>query len=124
MFRFQLRYFLWAIVIFAIEVIIALFFHDRFVRPYLGDVLVVILLYCLLKAFVTVHVWRAAIGVLIFSFIVEGLQYLHLVEYLGWQNNKIARIVVGNSFSVGDLLCYLSGIIIVLLVEKVYYKKR
>lgn len=33
-----------------LEALIAVFVHDRFVRPYLGDVLVVVLLYCLARA--------------------------------------------------------------------------
>ena len=33
------------LILLAIEVLIALFVHDRFVRPYLGDVIVVIVVY-------------------------------------------------------------------------------
>ncbi|MDE6031460.1 MAG: DUF2809 domain-containing protein, partial [Oscillospiraceae bacterium] len=33
-------------VLFGVEVVIALFVHDRFVRPYLGDVLAVVTVYC------------------------------------------------------------------------------
>lgn len=41
MITFNKKYFLIAILVFVIEVMIAIFLHDKFVRPYLGDVLVV-----------------------------------------------------------------------------------
>jgi len=43
-------YFLGFLILFAIECLIAYFVKNRFVRPYLGDFLVVILLYCFLMA--------------------------------------------------------------------------
>ena len=44
---FRPIYFYWTIVLFFVEVLIALFVHDGIIRPFLGDVLVVILIYCL-----------------------------------------------------------------------------
>ena len=43
-------YALAALVLFAVEVVIALFVRDAFVRPYLGDVLAVMLVYAVLRA--------------------------------------------------------------------------
>jgi hypothetical protein len=123
MLTFNKNYFGLTVLIFIVEVLIALFVHDRFIRPYLGDVLVVILLYCFLKSFLKLSVLTAALGVLIFSFMIEFLQFLHIVEKLHLEESKIARTVIGTSFSWIDLLTYVLGIIIVLLVEK-YYLKR
>lgn len=117
MIQFKKTYFGIAVVIFIIEVIIALYVHDNFVRPYLGDVLVVILIYCFLKAFIKAGVLAMAGFVLIFSFAIEFLQYINVVEMLGLQNSRIARTVIGTSFAWIDLLCYLAGIAIVLIVE-------
>lgn len=36
-----------SIIVFIIELIIALYVHDRIIRPYIGDMLVVVLVYCL-----------------------------------------------------------------------------
>ena len=36
------------------EVLIALYVHDDFVRPYVGDVLVVIAVYCAVRIFIPV----------------------------------------------------------------------
>jgi Protein of unknown function (DUF2809) len=118
MLLFNKNYFGLAILIFIIEVLIALFAHDRFIRPYLGDVLVVILLYCFLKSFLKLSVLSAALGVLAVSFTIELLQFLHIVEKLHLEKSKIARTVLGTSFSWIDLLTYIFGIIVVLLVEK------
>jgi hypothetical protein len=129
MFTFNKNYFGLAILIFIIEVLIALFVHDRFIRPYLGDVLVVILLYCFLKSFLKLPVLTAALGVLIFSFMIEFLQFLHIVEKLHLEESKIARTVIGTSFSWIDLLTYVVGISIVIIIEKywkllLYLKRR
>lgn len=123
MITFNKNYFAVTILIFCIEIIIALFVHDAFVRPYLGDVLVVILIYVFLKSFLKLPVLTTALFVLIFSFVVEFLQYFNIVQKLHLEQSKIARTVIGTSFSWIDLLTYIIGISIVLLVEKYGFKK-
>ena len=112
------KYFTLTLLILAIEVIIALYIHDTFVRPYIGDVLVVILLYCFVKAFVNTPVVPTAIAVLIFSYSIELLQYFNIVEVIGLGHSNVARIVIGSSFSWLDILSYTVGITIVLLTER------
>ncbi|MFV5695176.1 DUF2809 domain-containing protein [Flavobacterium sp. LB3P122] len=124
MLTFNKKYFGFAILFFLIEVLIALFVNDRFVRPYLGDVLVVILIYCFLKSFLKLPVLTVALFVLIFSFAIEFLQFLNIVEKLHLEKSKIARTVIGTSFSWIDLLTYIAGIAIVIAVEKYLIKKK
>lgn len=124
MLTFNKTYFGLAIFIFFIEVLIAVFIHDRFVRPYLGDVLVVILIYCFLKSFLKLPVVTAAVFVLIFSFTIEWLQFLNIVEKLHLENSKIARTIIGTSFSWIDLLTYIIGIAIVICIEKYWFEKE
>jgi hypothetical protein len=124
MLTFNKHYFTLAILIFFIEVLIALFVHDNFVRPYLGDVLVVILIYCFVKSFLKLPVLSVAVFVLIFSFTVEFLQLLNIVEKLHLEKSKIARIVIGTSFSWIDLLTYIVGIAIIIIIEKYWLKKE
>jgi hypothetical protein len=116
--NFNKNYFGLAVLIFTIEVLIALFVRDHFVRPYFGDVLVVILIYCFIKSFLRLPVFPVAIVVLIFSFTIEFLQYLNIVEKLGLEKSTIARTVIGTLFEWVDLLAYIVGIVIVLAVEK------
>jgi hypothetical protein len=118
MFTFNKKYFLLFLLVFATEVLIALYVHDDFVRPYLGDVFVVILIYCFVKSFVNLKVWMAAVAVLAFAFGVEVCQYFNLVEKLNLQHSKLARTVIGTSFSWWDMLTYVVGIAVVLAVEK------
>lgn len=118
MIRFNKNYFGLAIIFFLIEVLIALFIHDGFVRPYLGDVLVVILIYCFLKSFLNLPVLTVAIAVLVFAFTIELLQFLKIVEKLNLEKSKIATTVIGTSFSWIDLLTYIVGIAIIIAVEK------
>ncbi len=123
MLQFNRTYFLWTILLFVTEVCIALFVRDNFIRPYFGDVLVVILIYCFVKSFLKVSVTKAAIGVLLFTFVIETLQYLAIIEILGLQNNRLAKTVIGTSFAWEDILAYIVGIIIVVVFEKLLRKQ-
>ncbi|WP_035671154.1 DUF2809 domain-containing protein [Flavobacterium sp. 83] len=124
MLTFNKNYFCFAILIFFIEVLIALFVHDSFVRPYLGDVLVVILIYCFSKSFLKLPVLTVALFVLLFSFTIEFLQFLHIVEILHLEKSKIAKTIIGTSFSWIDLLTYIIGIAIVIIIEKYWLKSE
>ena len=124
MLQFNRTYFLLTVLLFITEVSIALFVHDHFIRPYIGDVLVVILIYCFVKSFLKVSVIKAAIAVLLFAFSIETLQYLAIVEKLGLENNKIARIVIGTSFSWEDILAYIVGIVMVMVFERFIAKQQ
>jgi hypothetical protein len=116
--KFQLRYFILAAILFLIEVIIALFVHDRFIRPFVGDVLVVILIYCFIKSFFNLPVIIAATAVLLFSYLIEVLQYFNIVKILGLQNSNLARVVIGTSFEWTDLVAYTLGIGLIILFDK------
>lgn len=122
MLRFNKGYFLLTIIIFITEVCIALFVHDRVIRPYMGDVLVVILIYCFVRAFFNFRKIPVAVGVLLFAFLIEFAQYFSLVNKLGLQHNRIAKIILGTSFSWADMLTYVVGIAIVLFVE--HYREK
>jgi hypothetical protein len=121
---FNKNYFGLSLLILAIEILIALYVHDTIIRPYMGDVLVVILIYCFLKSFLKISILTTAIAVLIFSFIIEFLQLINIIEILDLGKSAIARIVIGTSFSWLDLLTYIVGIAIVLMVEKYVLKKN
>lgn len=114
----RLKYGLLALLLFGIEVLIALYLHDRIVRPYIGDLLVVILIYCFVKALVNAPVFATALGVLLFAYAVETLQYFHVVELLGLGHSKLARVIIGSSFEWMDMLAYTVGIGLVLILEK------
>lgn len=111
-------------ILFVIEVCIAIFVpSDSFVRHSVGDFLVVILLYCLVKSFITIDAKTLAIGVLAFAFAVEFAQYFHLVDRLGIEN-KIMRIIIGTSFSVADLVMYSLGCLTAYVLDVIWVNKQ
>lgn len=120
--NFHPKYFILTILLLSIEICIALFVHDNFIRPYIGDVLVVILIYCFIKSFFNLPPNITAIAVLLFSFVVETLQYFKVVNLLGLQNSKVASIIIGTSFAWQDIIAYIAGIAIVILAEKIFSK--
>src|SRR3954466_9212318 len=98
MLRFHRRYFISALFLFIVEVMIALYLHDAIIRPYVGDLLVVILIYCFIKAFFDLPVLPLALYVLLFAYAIEFLQWLQLIKLLGMQHSKLANIILGNLF--------------------------
>lgn len=117
MFNFHTRYFILTLILFLIEVLIGIYAHDVFIRPFGGDFLVVILIYCFLKSFVNIPSNTIAICVLIFSYLVEASQYFHLIDVLGLENSMAARLILGTFFSWIDILMYTLGMGLVLIVE-------
>ena len=118
MITFKIRYFLAAAALFVIEVFIAIFSHGGFLRLYFGDYLVVILIYCSVRAVTRFSIPSTACGVLLFSFAVEISQYFHLIQHLGLESYKLAHLILGSQFEWGDLICYSAGIVTVLIAEK------
>lgn len=123
MFVFNIKYFVATVLLFIIEVLIAMYVQDAFVRPYVGDFLVVILMYCFIKSFLKLSALSVAGFVLLFSFTIECLQYLHFVERLGLGQFKLVKIILGSSFAWMDLVAYLAGIIVVIIIEKIAEKR-
>lgn len=118
MLRFQRRYFIFFVILLLIEVVIALFAHDNFIRPFFGDFLVVILIYCFIKSFLNTPLVMTAVAVLLFSYLIEVLQYFNIIKMLGLQNSNLARVVIGTSFEWTDLIAYTLGIGLVILLDK------
>lgn len=117
MIRFSKNYFVLALVFLFIEIFIGFFVHDQFIRPYIGDLLVVILIYCFVRSFLNTPILPTAAGVLFFACLIEILQYFKLVEMVGLNHSKLARIVLGTSFEWPDILAYTIGIILVIVTE-------
>lgn len=106
-----------ALVLLVTEIVIALFVHDSFIRPIGGDFLVVILLYTTVRGLTHFKFYPVLIGVLLFSYLIEILQYFRYVEILGWGQVKLARIVMGTGFSWVDMVAYTAGVLSILIVE-------
>ena len=122
--RKRLPYLIATLVILAVEVFIGLFVHDRFVRPFIGDVLVVILIYTFIRIFIPDKVRLLPLYIFIFAVAVEVLQLLKIVEALGLQDNRLMSTIIGTSFDIRDILCYFVGCVICGIWEYVRYRKE
>jgi len=92
-----------------LEILIARYVHEGFVRPYLGDTLATVLLYCLLRSFWQAPVGRVVLVALLASYAIEAAQALHLLAWLGWQQSRVARLLLGSQFAWADMLAYTLG---------------
>ena len=102
-----------------VEIGIALFVHDRFIRPYFGDVLVTVLLCCLCRVVIPKGMPLLPVYVFLFTVFVELTQYFDLVGLLGWEDNTLMATIMGRSFSLWDIVCYGAGCLAFWLGEKI-----
>ena len=113
----QRTYLIAALILFAIEVLIALFVRDTFVRPYIGDALAVALVYTALRAATPLKLIPALATTLAIAFAIEIAQALNLLDAIGLRHNTIARTILGGVFDRSDLIAYAAGAVIILFVE-------
>ena len=123
-FRFDYKSFLIFLLIFVVEVIIALFVNDAIIRPYGGDFLVVIMIFYFLKSFLATKDSYLLLGTLLFAYAVELAQLFRVVKVLGLEDNKLASTVIGTSFSIGDMVAYTLGIGLCWLIETKFRKRK
>lgn len=115
--KFNKTYFFLFLIILTIEITIAVFLKTGFIRHTFGDFLVVILLYSFVKSFWNCKPLTIALLVLSVSFLVEFLQLTPFLSFLKLENNKLAKIILGNTFHVSDLVAYTLGVMAVILIE-------
>ena len=114
----RVSYIVLTIILLAVEVMIALFVHDRIVRPYIGDMLVVVVIYTFIRVWIPDSVRLLPLYVFLFATGVEILQYFNLVELLGVSDNRFLCILLGTSFDWKDILCYAVGCVLVWAIER------
>lgn len=105
------------VVLLAIEVFIALYIHDKFIRPYIGDVIVVVVVYTFVRIFIPERVRMLPLYVFIFAAGVEVLQLFHIVDILGLGSNRFMRILIGSVFDMADVICYAIGCVMLGIYE-------
>ena len=107
-----------------IEVIIALYVHDDFIRPYVGDVLVVIVIYTFIRIIVPEKYKLIPLFLFVFAAGVELLQLANIVEILGVADNKFLKILIGSVFDIKDIVCYAVGCVILCMYEWVRVRRH
>jgi hypothetical protein len=110
------KYILLTLLLLVIEITIAVFVHDQFIRPFFGDFLAVIFVYCGLRIF-RQNILKTALISLFIAYFIEILQYFKFIEITGLIKYKVLAILIGNSFSWLDMLAYTLGFVFILLIE-------
>ena len=120
--KIRIKYAVITLLLLEIEVLIALFVHDKFIRPYIGDVLVTVLICTFLRIFIPKGVNLMPLYVFIYAAGVEVLQYFKIVEVLGLSDNRFFSILIGSVFDMKDIVCYGVGCLVFFVVEKMCQK--
>ena len=113
-----------AIILLTVEVMIALFVHDGFIRPYLGDVLVVAVIYSFVRIFVPKRCHLLPLYVFVFACAVEALQLFDIVGFMGLSDNRFFRILIGSVFDIKDIICYAVGCLMLGGYEILRFRKH
>lgn len=106
------------------EIIIALFVNDSFIRPYIGDVLVIILICAFLRIFFPEKPRLLPLFVTVFGIAVEFLQYFDFAAYLGAESSRFISILLGRTFDIKDIICYTAGGILFFIAEFISRRKK
>ena len=119
MLRLNQKAVLWVVVLFAVEVLIALYLSDPIIRPYGGDLLATLLVYAALRI---IFVGAASLRLALCSFtvgaVIELAQLFQLPTRLGWAQHTVLRIVLGTTFQWGDLVAYALGVSVAWLIDE------
>jgi hypothetical protein len=97
-----------------LEIGIALFVHDDFIRPYVGDALVTVLLCCLSRA--VLPKLHPALPVFGISLAAELWQWLGLTQKLGL-DGTVLGVILGATADWKDIVCYGMGCLLFSLTE-------
>ena len=111
--RKRLPYLIGFALILGIEIYIGAFVNDNFIRPYVGDILVTILLCCLGRCIFPEKPLWVPVAVLFFSAAVEYAQLIDIPELDG----TVLGIILGSTFDVWDMACYALGCIVFTVAE-------
>ena len=112
----RIKYLIGFIITIIIEALIAMYVHDYFIRPYVGDVVIIICIYLLLRIIIPDKIKYLSLYVLMLGVIVEVMQYFNFTNMISG-GNKLLKIALGSTFDIKDIICYAIGYIIIVLVE-------
>lgn len=87
------------------------------IRGYIGDVVIVMFLYSLVRTFHDIGRMYTFLGVVIFAYLIEWLQYLDILDILHIRGNTILKLALGSVFDPYDLIAYTVGWILIFLID-------
>ena len=111
------------VLLFAVEALIAVYVHDDFVRPYVGDMIVTVVVWSFARIIFPDKFKLMSLYVMIFAILVEVGQYFNYVELLG-VTNPILVTMMGTSFAWADIACYAVGCVIAAVADFLLFRKK
>ena len=111
------------VLLFALEVLIALFVHDNFVRPYVGDMIVTVVVWSFARIIFPDRFRLMSLYVMIFAVLVEVGQYFNYVDVLGI-TNPVLVTMMGTSFAWADIACYAVGCVVAAVADIALFRKN
>ena len=105
------------------EIFIALFVKGSFVRAYLGDVFITLLICFFVQAIFKKRIKLLSVYGFAFSVVVEVFQYFDLVKLLGLDGCKFISVWFGRCYSFYDVICYAVGCLIFVVVDFLFLKR-
>lgn len=120
----RLIYFIAFLFLLLTEIFIALFVRDSFIRPYIGDVLVIILICAFLRIFFPEKPKLLPIYAAFFGITVEFLQYFDFAAFFGAESNRFISILLGRTFDIKDIFCYAAGGLLFFAAELISRRKN
>ena len=122
--RHRLIYILLFLVFLAVEVFIALFVSDNFIRPYVGDMLVTVVICLFLRVVTPLKSKLLPFYVFVLAAAVEIGQYFDFVALLSLDGNRFISVLLGRTFSIADIVCYGIGCLLFFAAERfILYRK-
>ncbi|MCX7747464.1 MAG: DUF2809 domain-containing protein [Clostridia bacterium] len=116
--KIRLIYFGLFVLCFAACVVIVKLFNDNlFIRGYIGDMIVILLIYFLISVFYNFKPLTLTIITLVLAFLAEFSQYINLATFLGLQHNTFAQLTIGSVFDPYDLVVYTVGAFLVYIID-------
>lgn len=94
-----------AAVLFLAELMIGLY-GKGFIRSYMGDVLVIPFLYCVIRIVLPERGFLLPAGLFVLGTTAEILQYMELCDRMGIAKNSLLGILLGSTGDVLDVMCY------------------
>lgn len=116
--KINIKYVSAFLILLITEIIIALFLKDTIIRPFIGDVLVVILMYTFIRGLIQRPVKLLPLYLFLFAAAVETAQYFHIVDLLNLRDNRLLSTIIGTTFDKKDILAYLIATVILFIWEK------
>lgn len=113
----RLYYLITFIILMVIEILIAVYVHDSFIRPYVGDILVIGVLYNLIRVILPERIPYLPYLLFVFATTIEILQYFDFSSLFDFMNSKVLRIVLGSTFDIKDIVCYAIGTMLIVSIN-------